>query len=119
MGPCHYEEKTFTNIQTLYFHPSCNKHMHSPDLEQFISEHSHLFWYTPEHSKKEISLELLVENTLNYGSLDDFRQLVRLVGFVRVSDVFFSAAERKKMNYYPEIHHFYSLIFRKYAQRDF
>jgi hypothetical protein len=93
--------------------------MYSPELEEFITEHNHLFWYTPEDRKKEISLELLVENTLNYGSLDDFRQLVKLIGLRRVSEVFFSADERKKMNYYPEIHHFFSLIFQKYAQRDF
>lgn len=93
--------------------------MNSPEIEQFINKNNHLFWYTPEDRKKEISLELLVENTLNYGSLDDFRLLVSLVGIRRVSDVFYSAEERKKMNYYPEIHHFFSLIFKKYAQRDF
>lgn len=92
--------------------------MYSPEIEKFITENKHLFWYTPENRKKEISLELLVENTLNYGTLDDFRQLVRLLGIRRVYDVFFSADERKMLNYYPEIHHFFSLILKKYAQRD-
>jgi len=29
--------------------------------------------------------------------------------------VFFRAAGRKKLNYYPEIHHFFSLLFKRHA----
>jgi len=90
--------------------------MNSPDINQFILEHSHLFWYIPGDKKEEISHELLVETILNYGNLDDIRQLIKLMGIGHVSEVFFGAGERKKLNYYPEIHHFFSLVFNKYAQ---
>jgi len=34
--------------------------MNSPEIKQFIREHSNLFWYTPEDKKEEISHEFLV-----------------------------------------------------------
>jgi len=92
--------------------------MNSPEVKQFIREHSALFWYTPEDKKEEISNEFLVETILNYGSLGDFRQLIKLFGIERLSGIFFSAQGRKKLNYYPEIYHFFSLLFYKYAQSD-
>jgi hypothetical protein len=92
--------------------------MNSPDLKQFIHEHSSLFWYTPEDQKEEISHEFLIETILNYGNLDDIRQLIKLMGIERLSEVFFSVQGRKKLNYYPEIYHFFSLVFKKYAQRN-
>lgn len=90
--------------------------MNSPEIKQFIREHSNLFWYTPEDKKEDISHEFLVETILNYGNLDDFEQLIKLLGFKRLSGIFFSAQGRKKLNYYPEIYHFFTLFFNKYAQ---
>ncbi len=89
--------------------------VNSPEVKQFIQEHSHLFWYIPEDQMGEISQELLVETILNYGNLDDVRRLVEIMGINRISEVFFQAGGRKKLNYYPEIHHFFSLVFKKYA----
>lgn len=43
--------------------------------QQFIEKHRAKFWYTPEASKLDIGDDLLVETTLNYGSLEDFREL--------------------------------------------
>jgi len=93
--------------------------MNSPEIKQFIHEHSNLFWYTPEDKKEEISKEFLVETILNYGNLDDFRKLINIMGIDQLSTIFFSMQGRKKLNYYPEIHHFFSLFFKRYAQRDF
>ena len=84
--------------------------------EQLINKHKNLFWYTPEDQKKNISDAFLVESILNYGTLDDFRELMATLGGQRVADVFFSATGRKKGNYYPEIYHFFSLVLKKYAQ---
>ena len=44
--------------------------------EQFIDKHKSLFWYTPESEKANISDALLAENILNYGTLDDYRDLI-------------------------------------------
>lgn len=75
--------------------------------EQFIQKNSKLFWYTPEDQKQNISDALLVETILNYGTLDDYRELVNVLGGKRVTEVFFSAKGRQKANYYPEIYHFF------------
>ena len=83
--------------------------------EQFIDKHRGLFWYTPEASKKNISDELLVETTLNHGTLDDFRELKGILTPKRMAKVFFSATGRKAGNNYPEIRHFFSLVLKPYA----
>ncbi|MBL7112398.1 MAG: hypothetical protein ISS19_10720 [Bacteroidales bacterium] len=88
---------------------------HSPEIKAFIREHSSLFWYTPEDKKEEISEEFLVETILNYASLDDILKLINLMGMERVSKVFFGAEGRKKLNYFPEIHHYFSLFFSRHA----
>ena len=87
----------------------------SSSRERFIDEHRALFWYTPEESKRDISDELLVETILNYGTLDDFRDLKRVLTPKRVAQVFFSATGRQVGNYYPEIRNFFSLALKPYA----
>ena len=84
--------------------------------EQIISKHKDLFWYTPEVEKQSISDTLLVERILNDGTLNDYHELVNTIGGKRVAEVFFSAKGRQKLNYYPEVYHFFSLVLKKYAQ---
>lgn len=89
--------------------------MNSPEIKQFIREHSNLFWHTPEDKKEDISPEFLVETILNFGNMDDIRTLIKIIGKDKVSKIFFGAGERKRMNYYPEIYNFFSLYFKRYA----
>ena len=83
--------------------------------DAFIDKHRDLFWYTPEADKHGVSDELLVETTLNYGTLDDFRELKNIMTPKRLAEVFFSASGRKAGNYYPEIRNFFSLVLKRYA----
>lgn len=83
--------------------------------DEIIDKHKALFWYTPEEKKQEISDALLVETILNYGTLDDYRELVSVLGGKRVAEVFFASTGRQKSNYYPEIYHFFSLVLKKYV----
>ena len=85
------------------------------DREKFIDEHRALFWYTPEKEKRGVSDELLVETILNDGTLDDFRELKRILTPKRLAQVFFSAVGRKAGNYYPEIRNFFALVLKQYA----
>ena len=82
--------------------------------EQIIEKNKSLFWYIPEDQKQSISDALLVETVLNYGTLNDYRELIDALGGKYVADVFFSATGRQKNNYYPEIYHFFSLVLKKY-----
>ncbi len=89
--------------------------MYSAEIKDFIREKSNLFWYTPSGKKEEISPELLVETLLNYGSLDEVKKLIRIMGTKEVAQIFFNAKGRKRLNYYPEIYNFFSLVFSRYA----
>lgn len=85
------------------------------ERESFIDRHRALFWYTPESAKHDVSDDLLVETILNYGTLDDFRELRDMMTPRRLAHVFFSATGRKTANYYPEIRNFFSLVLKPYA----
>ncbi len=90
----------------------------TPEIREFIKEHKHLFWYISEEKKEEISRELLVETILNYGTLEDFKQLVSLLGINTVHNLFKSSvekSERRKGNYHELTLNFFSLVFKRYA----
>lgn len=89
--------------------------MHSPEVKQFIHDHSDLFWSIPKDKKEEISEGVLVEYILNYGTLDDCRTLFGIMGAKQVAAVFRKAEGRQKMNYFPEIYNFFSLYFAHHA----
>jgi hypothetical protein len=88
--------------------------MNSPEIKEFILNRSHLFWYTPKNKKEEISREFLVEVILNYGTLDDVRELSKLLGKKEIAQILKAATGRKRMNYLPEIYNFFSIVFSKY-----
>jgi hypothetical protein len=90
----------------------------SDERKQYIAKHKSLFWYTPEDKKEEISDSLLVETILNYGSLEDVKELIKIMGMDNTANIFFAAKGRMKANYYPEIYNFFNLFFTKYAQRN-
>jgi hypothetical protein len=92
--------------------------MNSPEIKEFIRQHSSLFWYTPEDKKMEISEELLIETIFNYGTLSDLKKMEQLMGINTIAEIFFNLEGRKKLNYYPEIYNFFYLYLKKYAQRD-
>ncbi len=87
----------------------------SEELKDMIREKSYLFWYTPENEKENISHELLLEHILNYGTLDDVRKLFKIMGIDQASKVFMRIKGRNKLNFYPEIYNFFSLLFQRYA----
>jgi hypothetical protein len=87
----------------------------SEELKAMIREKSYLFWYTPENEKENISHELLLEHILNYGTLDDVRKLFKIMGIDQASKVFMRIKGRNKLNFYPEIYNFFSLLFQRYA----
>ena len=88
---------------------------HKPEIITFINEHRNLFWYTPEQKKEEISEELLLETILNYATLKDSLVLIKLMGYGETLRILQNAKGRKKLNYYPEIYHFFSLYLNKNA----
>ena len=84
-------------------------------LKDFIKRNEHLFWYTPTQDKLKISDELLLENVLNYGTLETVKELFELMGVKKAKTVFENMKERKEKNIYPELHHFFSEYFKRIA----
>jgi hypothetical protein len=65
-----------------------------------------------------VSDELLVETILNYGSMDDVRELFLIMNINNVAKIFFDSinkSERRKGNYHELIIHYFTLLFNKYA----
>ena len=83
--------------------------------DELIDKNKYLFWYIPDEQKHSVSDSLLVETLLNEGSLDDYRDLVAVMGKDNVAKVFFSLKGRQKANYYPEIYHFFTLVLSSHA----
>ena len=86
------------------------------NIVAFAKEHKSLFWYTPEERLSQISLSFLIETILNYGTLNDVRELFRLVGIKNVADMFFESIRRsERCNYFPDVKNFFTLYFNKHV----
>ena len=92
--------------------------MNPPEIKEFIRQHNNLFWYTPEDKKEEISPEFLVETILNYGDINDIRNLIQIMGVRQLTTIFYNIQGRKKLNYYPEIYNFFSILIQRYAHSN-
>ncbi len=90
--------------------------MNSPEIKKFIHEHKDLFWYTPEEEKEEISLTVVVETILNYGSLESIKKLFRLIGIKKTSEIFKVQINNKRNNYFLPVKNFFELYFKRHAQ---
>jgi hypothetical protein len=85
----------------------------------FIKKHRDWFWYTPEEKLKSISDELLLENVINYGSIKDFKDYIKIVGIENASKTFWKFRGSKKKNLYPELYNLFDKYFKKIiAQRN-
>jgi hypothetical protein len=103
--------------QTSELQRNPGKTMHSPDIKFFIRRHSHLFWYSPEDKKEDISESFLVETILNYGDLKSVKELISLLGIQKVAAIFFDSihkSERRKGNYNELTRNFFTLLFKSY-----
>jgi len=92
--------------------------MRSIKLKQYIEARKHLFWYSPAPKSDTVSDELLVEIILNYGSMDDVRELFSIMQINNVAKIFFDSinkSERRKENYHELTRNYFTLFFNRYA----
>ena len=82
---------------------------------EFIEKNAHLFWYIKKEAIPNISNEVLVEFIFNYGTWDDVKELIKIIGFQELKRVYESLDERNKGNYIPEMLDLISRITLKYA----
>jgi len=92
--------------------------MRDEATKDFIRRHGELFWYSPGDKGETVSDELLVEHILNYGTMDDVRELFQVMGLQRTAEVFFRSinmSERRRNNYNPVTLNYFTLLFNRYA----
>ena len=83
--------------------------------EEFIAKNAHLFWYIKKEAIPKIGNEVLVEFIFNYGTWQDVKELIKIIGFQELKKVYEGITDRKVGNYHPEIYNFLGLIIHKYA----
>ncbi|MFA6570069.1 MAG: hypothetical protein WCT77_02415 [Bacteroidota bacterium] len=91
--------------------------MNTPEIIEFIRSRRVLFWSVGENSLDNISKELLVEQILNYGNLDDIRKLFELLGLENVSEIFYrqTSPQRIRINYNKRTLNLFTQFFNKYV----
>ncbi|GHT57494.1 hypothetical protein FACS18945_1940 [Bacteroidia bacterium] len=92
--------------------------MQTPELKEYISKRRNLFWYTPESKIYDISDSFLVETILNYGTMADVRELLKIMGIKNVAKIFFDSinqSDRRKNNYMELPLNYFTLLFNRYA----
>ena len=92
--------------------------MRTLEINKFIEDRQHLFWYSPSPKNETVSDELLVETVLNYGSMDDIRDLFAVMGIKNTAKIFFDSigkSERRKGNYHKLTINYFTLLFNRYA----
>ena len=92
--------------------------MRSPEVKKYIDDHQDLFWYSPAPKSETVSDELLVEMILNYGSMDELRELFAVMSMKSVAKIFFDSinkSERRKGNFHELTLNYFTLLFNRYA----
>jgi hypothetical protein len=90
----------------------------SPEVKKFIDDHQSLFWYSPAPKSEIVTDELLVETVLNYGTMEQVRELFAVMGIKTAAKIFFDAinsSDRRKGNYHELVVNYFTLYFNRYA----
>lgn len=82
---------------------------------EFIENHRHLFWYIDPDQIPHIGNAVLVEFVFNYGTWDDIKQLIQIIGYAELKRVYTGISGRGRGNYFPAAYNFLHLIVRKHA----
>lgn len=82
-------------------------------IHNFIKKRPYLIWYTKNF--EHLSVDSIVEAVLNYGSWDDFKKMVKILGIKKTAFIFRKKSKQKRSNYRPEIKNYFQLYFQKYA----
>ena len=83
------------------------------NLGDFVRKRKYLFWSTKNYDG--LSKRVVVEGVLNYGDMNDVRELITLLGIQQVAKIFYENTNRPRINYRPEVKNYFQLYFQKYA----
>lgn len=86
-------------------------------IGDFVRKRKHLFWSTKNYDG--LSNGAVVEAILNYGDMNDVRELINLLGMQKVAKIFREKSKKSKagrQNYCSEVISYFNLYFNKYAR---
>lgn len=84
------------------------------EINEFIKKRPGLVWSTMQYDK--LSEGAIVEAVLNYGDWRDVQEVIKILGIKRVAEIFRKDCEKYRCNYRPEIKHYFTMYFNKYAK---
>jgi len=85
-------------------------------IGDFVKKRKYLFWSTKNYDG--LSKEAVVEAILNYGDMNDVRELISFLGINKVASIFREKSKKSKVgrqNYRPEVINYFNLYFNKYV----
>ncbi len=86
------------------------------ELAAYIEKRNDLFWSVKKEKRRDVSETLVVETILNYGTLEDVRELFKVLGLAHTASIFFATTQnRTRNNYFPEVENFFNLYFTRHA----
>lgn len=85
------------------------------DRAALIEKNRHLFWYIKPDKIPEISNAVLVEFIFNYGTWEDVKELVEVLGYKELRRVYESLDDRQKGNYFDPAINYLLLLTLKHA----
>jgi hypothetical protein len=86
------------------------------EYQKFIQNHSELFWSVSPSKKATISETLLVETILNYGTLEEVKELFQLLSLQKTASIFYKHTQKdQRHNYFPQVENFFRLYFNRHV----
>lgn len=83
-------------------------------INEFIKKRPELFWYVKDYDS--LSKEAIVAAVLNYGSWNDFMNLVKILGIMDIAEIFRKQTSGFRTNYSKKAKNYFNLYFKKYAR---
>ena len=82
-------------------------------VRDFVEKRKNIFWSTKNYAG--LSTDAVVEGVLNYGDMNDVKELISILGVKEIAQIFEKQANKPRTNYRPEIKNYFTLYFKKYA----
>lgn len=85
-------------------------------IQSFIKKRKYLIWWVKDY--ENLSTDVVVEATLNYGDWDDVQTLIKIIGIKKTATIFrrnSRLSQASRQNYRPEVKNYFRRYFNKYA----
>ncbi|GIW64181.1 MAG: hypothetical protein KatS3mg092_0114 [Patescibacteria group bacterium] len=82
-------------------------------VNSIIKKKPYLAWYVKDPDK--LSEEAVLEHVLNYGNWEDVQEFIKINGIKETAKLFYKSLNKKRINYLPQIKHYFENYFKKHV----